>query len=187
MPGGRHPAEEPARARVQPRRGLDRRTTVAVGGAAFLVLVVGSWVPAWSGDEAATVMVVRRPLDQVLQTVQFDPALLPYYLLVNLWALPSTGEWWLRLPSVLAMAAGVAATSVLAARLGGRRLGILTAATMLALPAVSRYGQEARPYAFSVLLVVAVALCWHGGLRTCCSGWCSSHSWWSSASCSRMP
>jgi hypothetical protein len=72
----------------------------------------------------------------------------------------------LRLLSVLAMAAGVAATSVLAARLGGRRLGILTAATMLALPAVSRYGQEARPYAFSVLLVVAAALCWHGGLRT---------------------
>ena len=78
------------------------------------LLVAGSWVPAWSGDEAATVMVARRPLDQVLQTVESDPALLPYYLLMNVWALPSTNEWWLRLPSVLAMAAAVAATSVLA-------------------------------------------------------------------------
>ena len=164
---GGDPVGGDAGVRVEPARGLGRGAALAVGGAAFLLLVAGSWVPAWSGDEAATVMVARRSWDQVLQTAGSDPALLPYYLLVNVWALPSTSEWWLRLPSVLAMAATVAATSVLASRMGGRRLGLLAAGTMLALPAVSRYGQDARPYAFSVLLVVALALLWYPGL----SGW----------------
>ena len=162
--GGGTPQGAAARTRVVPGRELRRGTALAVGGAAFLLLVVGSWVPAWSGDEAATVMVVRRPLDQVLLTATSDPALLPYYLLTNVWALPSTSEWWLRLPSVLAMTAAVAATFLLATRMGGRRLGLLAAATMLALPAVSRYGQDVRPYAFSVLLVVALTLHWYGGL-----------------------
>ena len=37
---------------------------------------------------------------------------------------------------------------------------------MLVLPAVSRYGQDARPYAFSALLVVALTLSWYGGLAS---------------------
>ena len=162
--GGGDPVGATTGAGVASSRGLGRGAALAVGGAAALLLVAGSWVPAWSGDEAATVMVARRPLDQVLQTVESDPALLPYYLLANVWALPSTSEWWLRLPSVLAMATAVGATSLLATRMGGRWLGLLAAATMLVLPAVSRYGQDARPYAFSVLLVVALTLRWYGGL-----------------------
>ena len=164
--GVRDPVETSAEVRAGPSRGLGLGSALAVGGAAFLLLVAGSWVPAWSGDEAATVMVARRPLDQVLQTAGSDPALLPYYLLANVWALPSTSEWWLRLPSVLAMVAAVTVTSVLASRMGGRRLGLLAAAMMLALPAVSRYGQDARPYAFSVLVVGALALLWYPGLST---------------------
>ena len=162
--GGGDPVGATTGAGVASSRVLGRGAALAVGGAAALLLVAGSWVPAWSGDEAATVMVARRPLVQVLQTVESDPALLPYYLFANVWALPSTNEWWLRLPSVLGMAAAVAATSVLATRMGGRRLGLLAAATMLVLPAVSRYGQDARPYAFSALVVVALTLRWYGGL-----------------------
>ena len=186
--GGGDPVGATTGAGVASSRGLGRGATLAVGGAAALLLVAGSWVPAWSGDEAATVMVARRPLDQVLQTVESDPALLPYYLLANVWALPSTSEWWLRLPSVLAMATAVAATSLLATRMGGRRLGLLAAATMLVLPAVSRYGQDARPYAFSVLLVVALTL--RAGTADSAAGragWCSSDWWRSSACCSRTP
>ena len=112
--GVRDPAGATAEVQAAPSRGLGLGSVLAVGGAASLLLVAGSWVPAWSGDEAATVMVVRRPLDQVLQTAGSDPALLPYYLLGNVWALPSTSEWWLRLPSVLAMVAAVTVTSVFA-------------------------------------------------------------------------
>ena len=165
--GVRDPVGATAEMRPAPSRRLGRGSALAVGGAALLLLVAGSWVPAWSGDEAATVMVARRPLDQVLQTAGSDPALLPYYLLGNVWALPSTSEWWLRLPSVLAMVAAVTVTSLLASRMGGRRrLGLLAAAMMLALPAVSRYGQDARPYAFSVLVVGALVLLWYPGLST---------------------
>ena len=100
-------------------------------------------------------MVARRPLAQVLQTAVFDPALLPYYLLANVLALPSTSEWWLRLPSVLAMAAAVVASRPCWPPGGRPAARAPRGGAMLVLPAVSRYGQDARPYAFSVLLVVA--------------------------------
>ena len=89
----------------------------------------------------------------------------PYYLLANVWALaldhasggcgcrrcwPWRRRW--------------ARHRVLATADGRPAAGLLAAATMLVLPAVSRYGQDARPYAFSVLLVVALTLCWYGGL-----------------------
>ena len=131
-----------------------------VGVLSFVVLGWGSWRPAWSGDEAATAMVVRRPLSGVLRTFAFDPALEPYYLLLKLWSVVSTSELWLRLPSVLAMATAVTVVSVLTARFAGRRAGGLAALVMLALPATSRYGQDARPYALSLLLVVMAVVCW---------------------------
>jgi mannosyltransferase len=141
-------------------------TRAVVWGTAVVVLGAGAWRPAWSGDEAATVMVVRRPLAQILLSLDHDPALVPYYLLANLWAYPSTGHLWMRLLSVLAMATAGLATAVLAERLGGPRLGVLAATVMLALPAVSRYGQDARPYALSVLAVVGLVLFWHAGLTS---------------------
>lgn len=165
---GAHPSTgTSARARPAVRhRWGGGQLTAAVGGGSFLVLWAGSWVPAWSGDEAATVMVVRRPLDQVLLTFDHDPALLPYYLLVWGWSTPSAGHGWLRLLSVLATASAVAATHVLARRVGGERLGLLSAAVMIILPAVSRYGHEVRPYAGTLLLVVVAVLCWWDGLAT---------------------
>ena len=80
------------------------RELVALWVASCVVLVAGSWVPAWSGDEAATIMVVRRTLAEVRQTSVYDPALQPYYLVLNVLAVPSTAAWWMRLTSVLAMA-----------------------------------------------------------------------------------
>jgi mannosyltransferase len=134
---------------------------VVVSGAAALVLSWSAWRPAWSGDEAATVSVVRRSPTEVLYTWEHDPALVPYYLVMELWSAPHVSELWLRLPSILAMSAAVVAVWYLAARCGGRRMAALTTAAMLVLPAVSRYGQEARPYAFVVLLVVLAVLVWN--------------------------
>lgn len=150
------PGTEPGR---RPARDL-----FAVWAVSFGVLIGGSWVPAWSGDEAATVMVVRRTLTEVVRTAAYDPALQPYYLLLNLWATPSTGSGWLRLTSVVAMATAVTLTAALGTRLLGRYGGLVAGVVMLALPATSRYGHDLRPYALSVLLAVAVAWSWSGSL-----------------------
>ena len=45
---GGDPVGGDAGVRVEPARGLGRGAALAVGGAAFLLLVAGSWVPAWS-------------------------------------------------------------------------------------------------------------------------------------------
>jgi mannosyltransferase len=126
-----------------------------------LVISWASWRPAWSGDEAATVTVVRRSFAQVLRTFHHDPALGPYYLAMKAWSLAATSELWLRLPSILAMASAVGAVWVLTAGLAGRRAAAFAFTVMLALPAISRYGQEVRPYAVSLLLVILAVIVWN--------------------------
>jgi uncharacterized membrane protein len=140
------------------------RELLALWVMSFGLLFVGSWVPAWSGDEAATIMVVRRTLGEVRQTSTYDPALQPYYLLVNVLAVPSTASWWMRLSSVLAMASAVTLTAATAHRWLGRPGAIAAGLVLLALPATSRYAHDVRPYALSVLLAVALVWCWAGGL-----------------------
>ncbi len=152
-PGSR--ADKPAAgARARGRHDL----VVLVG--ALLVFGWNSWRPAWSGDEAATVLAVRRSTQDLLRTAWHDPALEPYYLLLKPWASISTSEFWLRLPSLLAMAAAVVLLRRLVSRLADDRTALLAAAVMIVLPATSRYAHDARPYAMSVLLVVAIVLVW---------------------------
>ena len=141
------------------RRGLILRSG-GIWALAFLVLLWGVARPAWSGDEAATVIVVRRPLAGVLRTFAFDPAVAPYYLLSKLWSIVSTSEFWLRLPSVLAMATSVLLFWLLSSRFVGRAASCLGTLFLLMLPATSRYGQDARPYALSLMLVLLTVLCW---------------------------
>lgn len=124
------------------------------GAVSLGVLLPGSWRPAWSGDEAATVIVVRRSYRDLLATWSFDPALEPYYLALKIWSTPSTSPFWLRLPSVLAMAAAVAVLWLFLSTVTERRTAHLGAAVFLLLPATSRYAHDARPYAFAVLFAV---------------------------------
>ncbi|HSU35990.1 MAG TPA: hypothetical protein VLJ88_10045 [Propionibacteriaceae bacterium] len=124
------------------------------------MLLAGSGRPAWSRDEAATAMVVRRPLAQVWRSWAFDPALEPFYLLINLWAEVSTSEFWLRLPPVMATAATLPVLATLTSRFCAPPAGILAALLFVLLPAASRYGQEARPYALTMLVATAVVLSW---------------------------
>ncbi|MEU3722079.1 glycosyltransferase family 39 protein [Streptomyces sp. NPDC031705] len=79
-----------------------------------------------------------------------------YYLLLHGWvSVFGDSTAMLRLPSALAMA-GAAAFAVLTARtLFDRRTAVFTGLLFAFVPAVSRYGQEARSYAFVVLAVSA--------------------------------
>lgn len=79
-----------------------------------------------------------------------------YYLLLHFWvSVFGDSTAMLRFPSALAMA-GAAAFAVLTARtLFDRRTAVFTGLLFAFVPAVSRYGQEARSYAFVVLAVSA--------------------------------
>ena len=151
---------EPPPAQPDTMHTIPRLIGVAIWALAFAVIFAGSWRPAWSSDETATIMVARRSWSGVLGTYTFDAALEPYYIFAKVWSAPSTSHLWMRLPSVLAMSSAVLAIAVLATRWLGRRAGTLVACTALALPVTSRFGQEARPYAFSVLCVVLSVTCW---------------------------
>lgn len=142
------------------RRREDVWTTVGVWVAALGVILWGSWRPAWSGDEAATITVIRRPFSEVVQSFTFDSALAPYYVLLKLWSQVSMTPFWLRLPSALAMATAVALLYRLVRKLADRELALFAAAVMIIMPVTTRFGHDVRPFAFAVLACVFTALCW---------------------------
>ncbi|MFG1676479.1 glycosyltransferase family 39 protein [Micromonospora sp. NPDC049282] len=111
-------------------------------------------------DELATWSAATRPLPDLGRlTRTIDAATGPYYLLMHGWTtLAGTSPTALRLPSALAMAAAAALTARLGARLVGDRAGLLAGLLFAVLPATSRYGQEARPYALATLLAVLATL-----------------------------
>ncbi|MFI7218323.1 glycosyltransferase family 39 protein [Micromonospora maritima] len=118
-------------------------------------------------DELATWSAATRPLpDLVRLTRVIDAATGPYYALMHGWtALVGTSPTALRLPSALAMAAAAALTARLGARLVGDRAGLLAGLLFAVLPATSRYGQEARPYALATLFAVLATLLLVDALR----------------------
>ncbi|GIG85921.1 hypothetical protein Pen02_08570 [Plantactinospora endophytica] len=115
--------------------------------------------PLWR-DELATWSAASRPLGDLFRLVgTIDAVSGPYYLLMHGWiAVAGDSVVALRLPSALAMAGAAALTTLLGARLFGRRAGLLAGLLFAVLPSTSRYGQEARPYALVTLLAVLATL-----------------------------
>jgi mannosyltransferase len=90
-----------------------------------------------------------RDLAKLLGNV--DAVVAPYYLVLHFW-IDAFGdsETSLRLPSALATAATAALVAVLGRRLFDTAVGLTAGLIVAGLPAVTRYGQEARPYAFAI-------------------------------------
>lgn len=111
-------------------------------------------------DELATWSAATRPLGDLARLAgTIDAATAPYYLLMHGWvAVAGTSATALRLPSALAMAGAAGLTAVLGERLFGRRAGLAAGLLFAILPGTSRYGQEARPYAFATLFAVLATL-----------------------------
>ncbi|WP_436971185.1 glycosyltransferase family 39 protein [Micromonospora chersina] len=148
----------------------DRRGWLVWAAPGLLTLVVtlagiGHAQP-WR-DELATWSAATRPVPDLVRLAgTIDAATGPYYLLMHGWAaLFGTSPAALRLPSALAMAGAAALTARLGARLAGSRAGLLAGLLLAVLPATSRYGQEARPYALATLLAVLATLLLVGALR----------------------
>ncbi|MGV9599636.1 glycosyltransferase family 39 protein [Streptosporangium sandarakinum] len=131
-----------------------------------MVAVAGSWAPSMWADELATAQTATS-WDTLWETLrERDAVFLPYYLLMYVWSRAGTADWWLRLPSALAVAAATGLLADLGRRLGGVRAGTVAGAALLVLPAISRFGQEARPYTLAVAAALFSYWCLHRALET---------------------
>jgi mannosyltransferase len=116
--------------------------------------------PALWADELATWGAIRLPwsqLGKLMGTV--DVVLAPYYAAMKAYAaIAGTSTTALRLPAVVAMIATTLLTTALGRRLGGPLAGLFAGLLLAVLPAISRYGQEARSYAFVMFAATLAAL-----------------------------
>ncbi|HEX5540318.1 MAG TPA: glycosyltransferase family 39 protein [Micromonospora sp.] len=111
-------------------------------------------------DELATWSAASRSTADLLRLVgKIDAVSAPYYLFMHGWV-STFGDsvLALRLPSALAMAAAAGLTAALGERLFGTRAGLIAGLLFAIAPSTSRYGQEARPYAFATLFAVLATL-----------------------------
>ncbi|MET7967805.1 glycosyltransferase family 39 protein [Micromonospora sp. NPDC005305] len=156
------PSAEPT-----PPRGRDWPVWAIPGLLTLAVTLAGiGHAQPWR-DELATWSAASRPVPDLVRLAgTIDAATGPYYLVMHGWtALAGTSPTALRLPSALAMAGAAALTSRLGAQLVGPRAGLLAGLLLAVLPATSRYGQEARPYAPATLFAVLATLLLVGALR----------------------
>jgi mannosyltransferase len=137
----------------------------ALFGIALVVYGAFAWRPVFWVDEYLTQAAIARPWPDLFNLITTrDPALGPYYVVMKIWSSVSISPFWMRLPSVVAMASAVVVVAVLVRRLADMRIALLAAGVMLIMPNISRYAQENRPYAFALLLAVAAAVLWQRSL-----------------------
>lgn len=128
--------------------------------------LIGATRPGIGWDEAATADVATRSPAEIWAMIQnVDAVIGPYYVVMHFWtSVFGLSELSLRLPSVLAMAAAVGLTAELGRRLIDPAAGLMAGLLLCALPAVSRYAQEARPYALCCLFAALATLLLHRNL-----------------------
>jgi len=126
--------------------------------AALLIALFRITGPSFWRDEAATIAAVKRPLGDLIKMLgNVDAVHGAYYLMM--WPIEHVlgpGELVLRLPSAVAVAIGAAFVAALGRRLISPWAGLAAGLLFAVLPAISRYGQEARSYAM-VIAVAAIA------------------------------
>jgi mannosyltransferase len=126
------------------------------GLAALVVFLAGIGGPSLWIDEGHTWQYAHEPLGSMLSTVigSTNAVEAAYYAVLHFWiGIAGDSEVALRLPSALAMAIAVWATSKTAGDGAGSRAAAIAGFVLIALPGMTRYAQEARPYAFAVAAV----------------------------------
>lgn len=145
-------------------------TGLATGLAALIVMGWGLGRPAFWVDESASVLATQRDWSAVFLLLRGAEApLVPYYLLLKLLTgvaaelvpgLEGHPEVLYRWPSAMAAALSVGLLSAWLTRRASLRLGLASGVVLLLTAALSRYGQEARPYAFTMLAAVVSTILW---------------------------
>lgn len=145
-------------------------TSAVWGGPALATLLITSFradqAELWR-DELATWSAATRSLSDLLRLLgSIDAVFGPYYLFMHVWiAVIGDSVLALRAPAILAMTGAAAVTAQLGARLFGPRAGVLGGLLFAVTPVASRYAQEARSYAFTMLLAVTATLLLDRALR----------------------
>ena len=134
--------------------------------AAFAVLVWNVDRPALWLDESASYVASQRGWSQLWELMQANEApLVPYYALLKMATSASTGvfsspEALARWPSAAVSVLAVWALTLWLVRQRQARLAAGTGLVLLSIAGFSRYGQEARPYAFALAAAVASTVLW---------------------------
>ncbi|GIH13689.1 hypothetical protein Raf01_18610 [Rugosimonospora africana] len=133
-----------------------------VAGSAGM-LAVGSYritAVSMDWDEGATISAAGRSVGQILGLAgHVDGVITPYYLLIHFWTgIFGTSDLALRAPSLIAMALGVGLVGELGRRLIGPATGLVAALICVAIPALSYYSAQARPYALAFALATLSTL-----------------------------
>ncbi|MCB5179108.1 glycosyltransferase family 39 protein [Streptomyces antimicrobicus] len=123
----------------------------------FAVACTGGGVAQPWRDELASWHAARRGTGDLVDMLgNVDAVSGVYYLVLHGWvSLAGDSPAMLRMPSALAMAGAAAFVVLTARRLFDRRVAVFAGVLFALVPAVSKYGQEARSYAFVVLAVSA--------------------------------
>jgi mannosyltransferase len=139
-----------------------RRVLPSVGPGLLMAVVAlaGITRPGLGWDEAATADMAGRSVGQIIATMpNVDAVFGPYYLFMHFWTGAfGLSELALRAPSVIAMAVAVGLTGELGRRLINPVVGTLAGLFLCAMPATTRYAQEARPYAICCMLATLATL-----------------------------
>lgn len=125
---------------------------------AFIRWILPLWSPLWL-DETASWFRVRTGLMSILHRP--DVFLMSTVYAAMLWAFQAVlgrSEWVLRLPSLLAMCAATYLLYRLSRRLVDREFALSAAAVYMLLHSVAFAACDARPYAFTMLAVIASTL-----------------------------
>ena len=126
----------------------------------LVLTVVGIGTRSLWNDEYATWYAATLNFADFTRLVgNVDAVVAPYYVLMHGWvALFGESAAALRMPSALAMAGAAVLIALVGRRLFGTGVGLTAGLLFAGLPAVSRYGQEARPYSFAILLTTLATL-----------------------------
>lgn len=133
-----------------------KRLAALLGALAATVSLLGSWIPSFWGDEAASVMSAERPWPSLFRMFgHVDAVHGAYYTFLHGWVdLFGASEFSVRLPSALAIGAATAGLVILANHLAGRSTAIVAGLVFLILPSMTDMGSEARSYAFSAACAI---------------------------------
>jgi len=150
-----------ARHRAGQARPAMSRLAWAIPG--VLALALGLFdigVPMLWRDELATWSAATRTPSQLWAMLHNTDAVLgPYYFCMHLWmAVFGQSASAMRLPSAFAMTLAAVVVALTGRRLGGPAVGLLGGVLFAVVPSVSRFAQEARPYAFATLFAALATL-----------------------------
>jgi mannosyltransferase len=152
-------ATAPAKSEPVPASGTQRSYDRGPVWALLLPPLVGLALSLWGittpsfwRDEAATIAAVSRPFPALIHMLgNVDAVHSVYYMMM--WPLVhlfGSGALVLRLPTAIAVALTAAAVAAIGRRMISPWVGLAAGLLFAVLPVATRYGQEARPYAFVV-------------------------------------